>query len=108
MAREVTHTERGPYRLTADDIDETYGDVAICQCGLSADPPFCDGTHRRTEDEAEGVRYKYVDGQRHVVRVVSADEGAVLSGPEYADADADDGAGPTPADSTDDDTDADG
>ena len=67
MAREVTHTERGPYRLTPDDIDETYGDVAICQCGLSADPPFCDGSHRRTEDEAEGVLYRYEDGERHVV-----------------------------------------
>lgn len=67
MAREVTHTERGPYRLTPDDIDEKYGDVAICLCGLSADPPFCDGSHRRTEDEAEGVLYRYEDGERHVV-----------------------------------------
>jgi CDGSH-type Zn-finger protein len=85
MAREVTHTERGPHRLTPDDIDEKYGDVAICQCGLSADRPFCDGSHRRTEDEDEGVLYRYVDGERQVVGVVSdgnhdTDDGTVDGG----------------------------
>jgi CDGSH-type Zn-finger protein len=78
MAREVTHTARGPYELTADDVDEEYGDVAVCQCGITANPPFCDGSHRRTEDEAPGVRHKYVDGERRVVEFVHADR----SGPD--------------------------
>ena len=69
--REVTHDAHGPRYLTADDIDEEKGDIAVCMCGLSDDYPFCDGSHRVTEDEEEGVRYKYegdsADGERHVV-----------------------------------------
>jgi CDGSH-type Zn-finger protein len=74
VSREVTHTADGPYRLTADDIDETYGDVAVCLCGLSDDRPFCDGSHRQVEDEAEGVRYRYVDGERRVVELTYVDD----------------------------------
>lgn len=74
MSREVTHTADGPYRLTADDIDETYGDVAVCLCGLSGERPFCDGSHRQVEDEVEGVRYKYVDGERRVVELTYVDD----------------------------------
>lgn len=59
MAREVTHEATGPAILDEDDIDERHGNVAICQCGLSAEKPFCDGSHGATEDEEDGVRYKY-------------------------------------------------
>jgi CDGSH-type Zn-finger protein len=31
----------------------------ICRCGLFAEQPFCDGSHRATEDEAEDVVYRY-------------------------------------------------
>ena len=41
--------------------------VAVCMCWLSDDRPFCDGSHRATEDEEEGVRYRYVDGDRRVI-----------------------------------------
>lgn len=68
--REVTHSATGPRRLTVDDIDPTYGDVAICLCGLSDDGPFCDGSHRRAEGEKPGTRYKYVDGERRRVELV--------------------------------------
>ena len=33
-------------------IDETPGKKAYCQCGLSANMPYCDGTHSR-----EGTSY---------------------------------------------------
>jgi len=67
--REVTHTADGPYVVTPEDIDEEKGDVAVCLCGLSDDHPFCDGSHRTTEGEVDGVRYKYVDGERRRISV---------------------------------------
>lgn len=79
MSREVTHDATGPTILDEDDIDEEHGDIAICRCGLSADKPFCDGTHQATADEEDGVCYKYEDDDdersRHVIEeIVFADE----------------------------------
>lgn len=79
MAREVTHEATGPVKLDEDDIDEDYGDIAVCQCGLSDDRPFCDGSHRATEDETDGVRYKYEDDdaenpRRVIEEIVFAEE----------------------------------
>ncbi|PSP75310.1 (Fe-S) protein [Halobacteriales archaeon QS_1_68_20] len=73
MAREVTHTARGPLKIDESDLDDEKGDVAICLCGLSREYPFCDGSHRVTEDEEAGVRYKYEDdpdGERRVIEDV--------------------------------------
>lgn len=60
MAREVTHTATSPLKIDADDIDARKGNVAICRCGLSAEYPFCDGSHREI-DEEPGTLYKYAD-----------------------------------------------
>lgn len=71
MPREITHDARGPYRIDESDIDAEKGDVAICMCGLSAEYPFCDGSHAATADEDPDVRYKYEndddDGERKVI-----------------------------------------
>jgi CDGSH-type Zn-finger protein len=72
--REVTHTDRGPYIVTPDDIHDEKGDVAVCRCGLSDEYPFCDGNHELAESEEPGVRYKYVDGERREVRLTYPDE----------------------------------
>ena len=41
----------------------------ICGCGLSANLPFCDGTHSITTDEDPAKLYWYdEDGERHEAR----------------------------------------
>lgn len=78
MAREITHEATGPRYLDAGDIDPEKGDIAVCLCGLSADYPFCDGSHRATEDEESGVVYKYegddATGPRRVVERIVFEE----------------------------------
>lgn len=74
MARLVRHEASEPRRLDASDIDAEKGDIAVCQCGLSAEYPFCDGSHRETHDEEAGECYRYEDDDdenpRHVVETV--------------------------------------
>lgn len=81
MSRLVELDATGPRRLDVSDLDPEKGDIAVCQCGLSDRYPFCDGSHRVTEDEDEDTCYRYVgdengDGARRVVEHVelSVDE----------------------------------
>jgi CDGSH-type Zn-finger protein len=79
MARLVEHDATGPRKLDESDIDPEKGDIAICQCGLSGQFPFCDGTHRKTESEDDDAWYRYADDgdglrRREVDSIVYADE----------------------------------
>ena len=78
MAREVRHEAIEPAVFDADDLGDD-GELYVCRCGLSERPPLCDGSHRRTDDEADDVVYRYdpsgVDGERRVVESLEfADE----------------------------------
>lgn len=70
MAREVRHEATEPAILDADDLGDD-GKLYVCRCGLSDDQPLCDGSHRRTRDETDGVVYRYdpgaAEGERSVV-----------------------------------------
>jgi CDGSH-type Zn-finger protein len=59
MPREVTHEARGPLLIDRDTLDEQGGTVAVCQCGLSGNKPYCDGSHQACADEDDDVLYKY-------------------------------------------------
>lgn len=78
MPREITHDAHGPKILDEDDIDEAKGNIAICMCGLSANYPFCDGSHDATTDEDPNTLYKYEDDgdtTRHeIAEIVYADD----------------------------------
>lgn len=50
MSRLVLHERNRPYMVKAGDQE-----LHICGCGLSANKPFCDGTHKKTLDEKDKV-----------------------------------------------------
>jgi CDGSH-type Zn-finger protein len=60
MARLVKHEQNQPYEIP----EGTELPIYICACGLSKNKPFCDGSHRRTRDEAAGETYVYDEGSR--------------------------------------------
>ena len=75
MSRLVELEGEGPRKLDPADIDPEKGDVAICQCGLSEEFPFCDGSHRQTDGEEDGLCYTYdEDGTRRRVDRIVYDE----------------------------------
>lgn len=74
MAREITHDAEGPLVIDEEELEEQGGTVAVCQCGLSANQPYCDGSHAATAEEEDGKLYKYEndddEGERTVVNEV--------------------------------------
>ncbi len=55
MARIIIHTAKAPHVFNTPKGDT----VAVCMCGLSQKYPFCDGSHKKTTDEADNVLYVY-------------------------------------------------
>lgn len=60
MSRIVKRTHNGPYKLVVGG-EEKY----LCQCGLSKNQPFCDGSHKLAKGEEANRLYWYDDaGER--------------------------------------------
>jgi CDGSH iron-sulfur domain-containing protein 3 len=60
MPRVITKDKQGPAKV---------GDKFICQCGLSKNQPFCDGSHKNTLDEDKSKTYCYdKDNKRKEVK----------------------------------------
>lgn len=63
MSRIVEMKDTGPLVIKRDEMEDDV--VKACRCGLSADWPYCDGSHAKTRDEPDGVvvRYRREDGE---------------------------------------------
>jgi CDGSH-type Zn-finger protein len=59
MPTKITASHNGPLRIEGDlELLDPSGKafglagrtaISLCRCGLSANKPFCDGSHRRVE-----------------------------------------------------------
>ncbi|MGC8677400.1 MAG: CDGSH iron-sulfur domain-containing protein [Hydrogenobaculum sp.] len=58
MARLVKLSGKGPVQI------KTNEEKWVCTCGLSKTFPFCDGSHKKTKDEADGKLYIYGENER--------------------------------------------
>jgi CDGSH-type Zn-finger protein len=64
MSRIIKKEGKAPYALKEED--SKY----ICMCGLSANQPFCNGAHTKTNGEEEGKLYNYESGEREEISIV--------------------------------------
>lgn len=66
MARLVRLTLADPLKIDPKTIPEGKL-INICQCGLSQNYPFCDGSHKPARAEQPGTLYVYDKDRKTVV-----------------------------------------
>jgi len=58
---EIKASKNGPYLISVNEVSvngepHEHGKmIALCRCGGSSNKPFCDGTHKKKNFEAEEV-----------------------------------------------------
>lgn len=57
MTRILKVDKAGPFRVKTEDLEN--GEAWICGCGLSANKPFCDSSHKTARTETAGTIYYY-------------------------------------------------
>lgn len=63
ISRVIVKEDQGPKEITKEDVGKW-----LCQCGLSKNQPYCDGSHKKTQEEEAGKTYKYSeDGTREEI-----------------------------------------
>lgn len=62
MVRILIREDQGPMEIECGGESKW-----LCRCGLSADQPWCDGSHAKTRDEEPGKLYVYENGSRREV-----------------------------------------
>lgn len=60
MPRLVQHNTKGPVEVKSKDGQSFW----ICQCGLSRNQPYCDGSHNVAVNEEENKLYEYDESQK--------------------------------------------
>ena len=63
MARRIIKVKNGPFEVKPQEKS-----IWICQCCLSKNSPYCDGSHKKTLDEEGGKVYEY-DKEGHRAEV---------------------------------------
>lgn len=57
MTRVLINHRTGPIPILREEIQKEK--IWICGCGLTATPPYCDGSHATTRKEAPGTLVYY-------------------------------------------------
>ncbi len=66
MARIRIFTEKQPLRIEKDGVT-----LWICQCGLTKNYPYCDGSHKQTEGEDDCLYCYSEDGTRSEITLLT-------------------------------------
>ncbi len=53
-----------PYQNLPTQIDETPGTKHYCNCGESANKPYCDGSHQKTNTGKSPVKTEILQAKR--------------------------------------------